>query len=155
MYLGETSNEKIANFDILRRKAAKLGNVFGIIGGGGCMLLMLGLGANNDMVYFEKVALTMAGALYGLIYFFGGYIWYFGFVTVASWLRKANISAGNVATGAVTGMAIGYMLGGRRGAKASGITFLVILCITLSIGFYVGLFDYIKTYFEIRRLRNI
>ncbi len=77
----------------------------------------------------------MIGSLYGLVYFAGGYIWYFGFATVASWMRRSNVSAGSVASGAVTGLAIGYIFGGRRGAKASGITMLVILGITLSIGF--------------------
>lgn len=146
MYLGETLEEKKESYELLTRKAKKLGIVFGVIGGFiGVFLgffLMSAMSDNKIIGIFIMIAAPIT-------YYWMGYLWFYGFMTVKSWFAKLGIGA----AGAVGhSMAVSYLLGGKKSAKVTGIVWLVAFAIALLIGFYVGLYNFYKIRKEAKSL---
>ncbi len=73
-------------------------------------------------------------------------------VTVKSWFAKLGIGITGATATVGNSIAISYLLGGRKTAKLTGIVWLIALMITLSIGFYVGLYNFFKMRAEVKRL---
>lgn len=143
MYLGNTLEEKQASMDELCRRSKKIGKFF---------QFACGIPYGLFMVYFmftsadAGIAAKLMSVLIAVVspkfFYFGAFFWYWGFITVKSWFVKYNVSAGEVASAVGTSVAVSYLWGGKKGAKASLITIFIIVGIVLTIGFYVGIFNY-------------
>lgn len=87
-----------------------------------------------------------------IIYYWAGYLWFYGFMTVKSWFVKLGIGVAGTSAAVGKSMAISYLLGGKRTARLTGIIWLIALAISLSIGFYVGLYNFFKIRAEVKSL---
>ena len=143
MYFGDTLEEKKECYELLTHGAKKLGRFFGIIGG--IIGLVLGIIVMNMT---EGVTGTVFGIAVMIIapfsYYWMGYFWYFGFITVKSWFVKLGIGVSGASMAVGNSLAVSYLLGGKKTAKLTGIIWLIALMITLAIGFYVRLYNYFK-----------
>lgn len=153
MYLGETLEEKRESYALLTRKAKKLGKVFGTLGG--IMGVILGLclmfaAASN------KVTAIIGGIVIMFIapgiYYWVGYYWFYGFMTVKCWFAKLGIGVTGATAVVGHSMAVSYLLGGKKTVKVTGIIWLIALAITLMFGFYVGLYNFHKIKKEVQEL---
>lgn len=152
MYLGETLEEKRESYELLTRRAKKLGKFFGVLGGFAgliCLCLMLGATDNKiTAIIFSLMIIVIAP----ITYYWVGYLWFYGFMTVKSWFAKLGIGVVGAASAVGHSMAVSYLLGSKKSVKITGIVWLVALAITLSIGFYVGLYNFFKIRNEAKRL---
>ncbi|MBQ8321849.1 MAG: hypothetical protein IJX92_05740 [Clostridia bacterium] len=156
MNLGSTLEEKKENYDLLDKKAkkwAKVGRIIGAICGVGIGLIMLSAQAEGIIGFI--FSLLFAAALVVIMPIF----WYhyaqilcYGFIVVKSWFVERGIGASEVAGAAGTSIAISYMLGGRKSAKIAGVTWLIMLGVVVSVGIFVGLYNYIKVQREMKAL---
>lgn len=154
MYLGDTLEEKRESYILLKKQAKKLGIFFGIMGTV-MALIMMGVifgGALGEGQMTGKISLFLIACTVPFVYYYMGYLWYFGFLTVQGWFIKSGIGVSGAVGAVGHSMAVSYILGGRKTAKLTGIIWLIALVISLSIGFYVGLFHYIKIRSEAKRL---
>ena len=152
MYLGETLEEKKENYELLTRKAKKLGVFFGILGGLAGLIAGIGVMSAAE----EKILAFFAGCIFivftPIMYYWAGYLWFYGFTTVKSWFVKLGIGVVGASSAVGSSIAVSYLIGGRKTAKITGIVWLIALAITLSIGFYVGLYNFFKIRTEVKRL---
>lgn len=153
MYLGETIEEKKESYELLTRRAKKLGKFFAILGGlAGIVIGLCLMFAATD----NRITAVIFGIIFivgtPIIYYWAGYLWFYGFMTVKSWFVKLGIGVVGASTAVGNSMAISYLLGGKRTAKLTGIVWLIALAITLSIGFYVGLYNFFKIRAEAKSL---
>lgn len=102
----------------------------------------------------NKITAVIFGIIFMVImpifYYWAGYLWFYGFMTVKSWFAKLGIGVAGTAAAAGNSIAVSYILGGRKTAKLTGIMWLVALAITLAIGFYVGLYSFFKIRAEVK-----
>lgn len=153
MYLGDTLEEKKESYELLTKRAKKLGTFFGVLMGiAGLVLgiaLMSSAEGNKVMIVLLSCIIIV---LMPVMYYWAGYLWYFGFVTVKSWFAKLGIGVAGATAAVGHSMAISYLLGGRKSVKITGIIWLIALMITLIIGFWVGLYDFFKIRAEVKKL---
>lgn len=152
MNLGETLEEKRESYELLTRRAKKLGKFFGILGGLAGIIcgVMLISGAEGQILAIICAIFAIVCA--PIMYYWLGYLWFYGFMTVKSWFAKAGIGVAGAAAVAGHSMAISYLLGGRKSARITGVVWLVAFSITLAIGFYVGVYNYFKIRAEAKKL---
>lgn len=153
MYLGETIEEKKESYELLTGRAKMLGKLFGIVGGIGGLIvgLCLMFSATDNKVTAVIFGIICIAAM-PIFYYWMGYLWFYGFMTVKSWFAKLGIGVAGATAAAGNSMAISYLLGGKRTAKLTGIIWLVALGITLAIGFYVGVYNFFKIRAEAKQL---
>lgn len=153
MCLGETIEEKRESYELLTRRAKKLGKFFAVLGGlAGIVLGLCLMFAKTD----NKIAVVIFGFFIMIIapitYYWAGYLWFYGFITVKSWFAKLGVGVVGATATAGNSIAISYLLGGKKTAKLTGIIWLIALGIILSIGFYVGLYNFLKIRAEVKKL---
>ncbi len=151
MYFGETLEEKRESYELLDQGAKKLGNIFKVFGWIVTIILSIVLLSVVKQKLVAILLIILIVAVAPITYYWMGYIWFYGFLTVKSWFAKLGIGAAD--TGAVVGgsIAVSYLLGGRRSAKVTGISWLVAFAIAISIGFYIGLYKFLKLRSEIKK----
>ncbi len=153
MYLGETLEEKKESYDLLTKRAKKLGIFFGVLGGMAGLVLGIALMSAAEV---NRILIILYSCMFivltPIMYYWAGYLWYYGFVTVKSWFAKLGIGITGATATVGNSIAISYLLGGRKTAKLTGIVWLIALMITLGIGFYVGLYNFFKMRAEVKRL---
>ena len=142
MYLGNTLEEKQASMDELCRRAKKIGKIGQFAVGIPAALLYIYV----FCFQYESIPIKLFGLLCAVVspklLYYCAFFWYWGFITVKSWFIKYNVSVGEVASAAGTSVAVSYLWGGKKAAKTSLIIIFFIAGIVLSIGFYVGIFNY-------------
>lgn len=146
MYIGNTYQEKAQSMDALCRKAKVWGRIFTVIGIF-CAFILIYAMVTSEGSLFSKAFGFIPAFLCPIGFYWCGYFWYFGFLTVKSWFVKRNVKAGDVAFGAGTSLAVSYLLGGKKAAKTSLLCMFAIVCIACTIGFWAGLYQY----FSIKR----
>lgn len=146
MYIGNTYQEKAQSMDALCRKAKVWGRIFMIVGIFSVFILIYTMVISEGSL-LAKAVLFIAALLCPISFYWCGYFWYFGFLTVKSWFVKRNVKAGDVAFGAGTSLAVSYLLGGKKAAKTSLLCMFAIVGIACTIGFWAGLYQY----FSIKR----
>ena len=156
MNLGNTVEEKRANFALLDAKAKKWGKV-GRIVGWICAIfisLMMLTAQTEGILGFIGVLITCAAMILVLpiFYYYYAQILCYGYIKVMEWFVAKGIGAGDVAIAAGGSIAISYLLGGRKSAKIAGVMWLVMLFIVISVGIFVGLYYYYITNKEMKEL---
>lgn len=146
MYIGNTYQEKAQSMDALCRKAKVLGRIF-MVFGIFCSFILIYATVTSEGSLFSKAVGFISAFLSPIPAYWGGYFWYFGFLTVKSWFVKRNVKASDVAFGAGTSLAVSYLLGGKKAAKTSLLCMFAIVGIACTIGFWAGLYQY----FSIKR----
>lgn len=148
MYIGDTYMEKRQSMDELCRRAQKWGKVaaivFGII-----EFMMIFTSLDGDFItIISSIIFFLGGIACAYLY---GYFWYFGLITVRSWFIKRDISSDKVIIGGGAIVAVSYLLGGKGAAKTSTVIMIITLLLSLSIGFWAGIFNYLKIKRELAR----
>jgi len=152
MYLGDSLEEKRESFELLRKGAKRLGKVYATIQAIiFCILMLVMLVAAESgglmVLFFIPIGLPIHLFIsYGI-----AYLWYFGFVTVKSWVVKWGWT-GRDAMAAVGGsMAVSYIIGGRQTARITGGIWLAMFAIFMLCGFFAGLHTYSKVKKELKQ----
>lgn len=151
MYLGNTIEEKSESMALLNRGAKKLAIAFAVIGAFATIMMVAMVASVEVDPPSAKITLIAIMLTYPIAFYWMGKFWYYGFVTIKGWMTKADVSGGEVLASSASVVTVSYLLGGRRGARMSGIILLVVLAVTLMFGFYVGLFSYFKVRKEIKK----
>ena len=156
MNLGNTIEEKRANFALLDAKAKKWGKVGRIVGWICAIFISLGMltAITNGILEFIGILITCAVMIIVLpiFYYYYAQILCYGYIKVREWFAKKGIGAEDVALAAGGSIAISYFLGGRKSAKIAGVMWLVLLFIVISVGVFVGLYYYYLTHKEMKEI---
>ena len=146
MYLGDSLEEKKETYELLTKKARKWGKIFAILGG------ITGLGMSGIFSQGEGGGLiigliSLIGSVIG--YYFYGQILFYGYINVSKWFVERGIGGREVANAAGTSFLVSFILGGRKAAKINLIMMLCILLAVVTVGVFVGLFNFIKVKREV------
>ena len=146
MNLGSTLDEKKRNYALLMEKAKRFATVFGGIG---IVVALLFIASVLSMG--EGYILILVSLLAPFTFYFFGFLWYFGYLTIKSWCVSGKIRSDQLANAVVDTSVIAYLVGGRKAVKTSLITMLIILMISVSIGFYIGIYQLVRIYMDAKR----
>lgn len=142
MYLGNTMEEKRDSVNELRRRAKRLGKIFGVCGIFFALVYLYTAFLLEGSI-FAKLFMILCGIAVPFMLYFYGFILYFGFIAVKSWFVKRDISASDMASAAGTTLAVSYLLGGKKTVKTSAFVMFLIFGLAFSIGWFVGLYNYL------------
>lgn len=147
--LGETYEEKKSTYEALIQNAEKWGRVCRIVGLVIAIYISLMLLANvTDGFLACLIVAAISIVVTPIFYYWYGQVLYYGFLFVKTFFQKKDIGTAEVAGAVGTSVLVSYLIGGRKGAKAVGVAWIVILCIAVTIGVYAGLYYFVKFWKE-------
>ena len=152
MTLGNTIDEKRMSYELLTQNAKKWGRVFGIVTGSAAAVGLFVISGNTESLILAILIGLAVVVLAPSFYYLYGQVLYYGYLVIKLWFVKNDLDAADVAVAAGTSVAISYIIGGKKAAKTTGIIWLIIIGIAVTVGVYAGLYYYIKFYREAKKL---
>lgn len=157
MNFGENLQEQRENITIIKKYVSKFGKVFRWILTPANVLIFICL--FNSVNSSQKIFTAAFGFICIISGYFFNYLcgvtWGWTWITVKSWFMKNEDLISTSASVASSTLVTSYILGGRKAARTSAIVILLMLLICISIGFYAGIFNLIKSEIILRKSKKL